>query len=81
MIYYCLFIGVLWFGVNIMKEDICDNFEGFVWELVVVKINVIIVVSEVTCFIFSVDEIIKNFKFGGDVFGGLGMGRGRGRFM
>uniref|UniRef100_A0A8W8IMT1 T-complex protein 1 subunit eta n=4 Tax=Magallana gigas TaxID=29159 RepID=A0A8W8IMT1_MAGGI len=73
--------GALWSGVNIMKEDICDNFEGFVWEPAVVKINAITAASEATCLILSVDETIKNPKSGGDAPGGPGMGRGRGRPM
>ncbi|XP_061171318.1 T-complex protein 1 subunit eta-like [Saccostrea echinata] len=75
--------GGLWYGVNIMKEDISDNFENCVWEPAIVKINAITAASEATCLILSVDETIKNPKSGGDAPGGgpPGMGRGRGRPM
>ncbi|XP_048747799.2 T-complex protein 1 subunit eta-like [Ostrea edulis] len=73
--------GGVWYGVNIMSEDISDNFESCVWEPAVVKINAITAASEATCLILSVDETIKNPKSGGDAPGGPGMGRGRGRPM
>lgn len=50
----------LWFGVDINNEDIADNFEAFVWEPSIVKINAITAASEATCLILSVDETIKN---------------------
>lgn len=53
----------MWYGVDINNENIVDNFQVFVWELVMVCINVLIVVFEVVCFIVFVDEIIKNFCF------------------
>lgn len=73
--------GGVWYGVNILKEDISDNFESCVWEPAIVKINAITAASEATCLILSVDETIKNPKAGGDAPGGPGMGRGRGRPM
>lgn len=75
--------GGRWFGVNVLTEDISDNFEQCVWEPAVVKINALTAASEATCMILSVDETIKNPKAeqqgGGG--GGPGMGRGRGRPM
>lgn len=71
--------GSKWAGVNIMQEDISDNFEAFVWEPAVIKINALTAASEATCLILSVDETIKNPRSGqGDQ---QGMGRGRGRPM
>ena len=73
--------------MNIVTEDISDNFEGCVWEPVVVKINAITAASEAACLILSVDETIKNPRSGGEdgggggMPGGMGRGRGRGRPM
>jgi len=68
--------GSKWAGVNIMKEDVSDNFEGFVWEPAVVKINALTAASEATCLILSVDETIKNPNSAQQQ-----GGRGRGRPM
>merc|ERR1712038_169879 len=53
-----------WFGVDILKEDIADNFEAFVWEPAVVRINAITAASEAACLILSVDETVKNPRSG-----------------
>ena len=76
-----LFSGGTWYGVNILREDISDNFEDCVWEPSVVKINALTAASEATCLILSVDETIKNPRSQGDAPGGGGGGRGRGRPM
>ncbi|KAJ9595973.1 hypothetical protein L9F63_012866 [Diploptera punctata] len=72
--------GHCWYGVDINKEDISDNFEMCVWEPAVVKINALTAACEAACLVLSVDETIKNPKSGGD-----GpqppMGRGMGRPM
>ena len=39
----------IWFGVDVMNEDIADNFEACVWEPSIVKSNAIIAASEATC--------------------------------
>lgn len=73
-----------WYGVDIMTEDIADNFSACVWEPAVVKINAISAASEAACLILSVDETVKNPRSGqGDQQQGppAGMGRGRGRPM
>lgn len=71
--------GNCWFGVDITKEDISDNFENCVWEPSIVKKNAITAASEAACLILSVDETIKNPKSGGE--GGRMPGRGQGRPM
>merc|ERR1719429_489119 len=74
----------LWYGVDIMNEDIADNFDACVWEPAIVKINALTAASEAACLILSVDETIKNPKSAHDAPGGAGMppmGRGRGRPM
>ncbi|XP_060551128.1 T-complex protein 1 subunit eta-like isoform X2 [Ruditapes philippinarum] len=73
--------GGKWYGVDVLNEDIADNFEAFVWEPSVVKINAITAAAEATCLILSVDETIKNPQAGGEGGPPGGMGRGRGRPM
>lgn len=82
--------GNIWVGVDFVNEGIIDMMERFVWEFVLVKINVIQVVMEVVCLILGVDEMIRNEEsvvfqvlgvvlcFGDvqRVFGGRGCGRG-----
>lgn len=73
-----------WFGVDIMSEGIADNFEKFVWEPSLVKINCISAASEAACLVLSVDETVKNAssdkppEMGPAGRGRGGMGRGRG---
>lgn len=78
--------GHCWYGVDIMNEDIADNFTACVWEPSVVKINAITAAAEAACLILSVDETVKNPRSGGGDMGGgppggMPMGRGRGRPM
>jgi len=80
--------GNIWYGVDILNEDIADNYEQCVWEPAIVKINAITAASEAACLILSVDETVKNPRSGqgegGMPGGGMpmgGMGRGRGRPM
>jgi len=70
-----------WYGVDIVNEDITDNFNACVWEPAIVKINALTAASEAACLILSVDETIKNPKSAHDAPGGAGRGRGRGRPM
>lgn len=73
----------MWYGVDILNEDISNNFDAFVWEPSIVKINALSAASEAACMILSVDETIKNPKAEQGPPGGApgGMGRGRGRPM
>jgi T-complex protein 1 subunit eta len=77
--------GNTWYGVDIMAEDVADNFEACVWEPAIVKINAITAAAEAACLILSVDETVKNPRSGQGQpqAGGMppGMGRGRGRPM
>ena len=82
--------GGRWYGVDIVGEDITDNYNACVWEPAIVKQNAIIAASEAACVILSVDETVKNPKAtqddGGPVMPGGGMpgmppGMGRGRPM
>lgn len=84
MIFYFLsFLGGQWYGVDITKEDISDNFEQCVWEPSIIKINALTAAAEAACMILSVDETIKSPKAGEAPMagGGMGMGRGMGRPM
>jgi len=69
--------GNSWFGVDINKENIADNFEACVWEPSVIKINALAAACEATCLILSVDETIKSPQSGGQppMMPGRGMGR------
>merc|ERR1712141_548797 len=77
--------GSCWFGVDIMSEDVADNFEACVWEPAIVKINAITAAAEAACLILSVDETVKNPRSGQGAGGAPGgmppMGRGMGRPM
>ncbi|XP_037942661.1 T-complex protein 1 subunit eta [Teleopsis dalmanni] len=71
-----------WFGVDITKEDIVDNYENCVWEPSIIKINALTAAAEAACMILSVDETIKSPKpADAPMAGGMGMGRGMGRPM
>merc|ERR1712203_865229 len=50
----------IWYGVDIMNEDIADNYAACVWEPAIVKANAITAASEATCLLLSVDETVKN---------------------
>ena len=52
--------GCQWYGVDMESEDIANNFEKFVWEPALVKINAISSATEAACLILSVDETVKN---------------------
>lgn len=74
-------LGDCWYGVDITKEDIADNFERCVWEPAVVKSNAISAACEAACLILSVDETIKNPKAQKSDTAAAAAFRGRGRPM
>lgn len=49
-------------GIDIQKEEICNNFEGCVWEPSLVKRNAIVAATEAACLVLSIDQTIKNAK-------------------
>ena len=75
----------MWFGVDIQNESIANNYDAFVWEPALVKINYLQSAAEAACLILSVDETIRNpqSKQGDDdgmgAMGAMGGGGGRGR--
>merc|ERR1719370_2752291 len=72
--------GSVWSGVDIRSEDVADNFEAFVWEPSIVKVNAITAASEAAQLILSIDETIKAPSNKPTPQGPL-PGRGRGRPM
>ncbi|XP_030028096.2 T-complex protein 1 subunit eta [Manduca sexta] len=70
--------GGIWYGIDIQKEDIADNYESCVWEPAVVKTNAITAACEAAAQILSIDETIKNVK-GGEEAPQMGRGMGRPR--
>lgn len=76
------FTGNCWYGVDVLNEDIADNFEACVWEPSIIRINALTAASEAACMIMSVDETIKSPKSDAPQMQAGGMpGRGMGRPM
>jgi T-complex protein 1 subunit eta len=81
-----------WFGVDVDNEGVCDCYETFVWEPLIVKLSAIGAATEAACLVLSIDETITNPQSeqqggpggpGGQMRGPMGRGgrggRGRGR--
>merc|ERR1719431_2083271 len=51
--------GEIWAGVDVQKGGVSNNFEAFVWEPALVKINAIQAASEAAGSVLSVDWTIK----------------------
>jgi len=51
--------GEIWAGVDVQKEGVSNNYEAFVWEPALVKINAIQAASEAAISVLSVDWTIK----------------------
>mmetsp|Transcript_78314 Transcript_78314/g.210714 ORF Transcript_78314/g.210714 Transcript_78314/m.210714 type:complete len:349 (+) Transcript_78314:672-1718(+) len=49
-----------WYGVDVDTEGICDSYEKFVWEPLVVKLSALGAATEAACLVLSVDETITN---------------------
>ena len=52
--------GEIWAGVDVQKEGVSNNYEAFVWEPALVKINAIQAASEAATSVLSV-SVFKNF--------------------
>lgn len=52
----------LWYGVDVLNQQVADMFKEFVWEPEVVRINVISAATEAACTILSIDQTIRNPK-------------------
>ncbi len=51
--------GANW-GVNCFQGGICDSYNTFVWEPLLLKNNVLSAATEAACTILSVDQTVKN---------------------
>lgn len=71
-------IGQIWYGIDMESESIANNYEKFVWEPALVKVNAISSASEAACLILSVDETVRNKPAEAPDAGQPGRGRGRG---
>ena len=71
------------FGVNCFQGGICDTYNNFVWEPLLLKNNVLSAATEAACTILSVDQTVKNPKSEQtqqeNRKRGMGRGMGRGR--
>ena len=74
------YLGGTWYGVDINREDIADNFEACVWEPAVVRINALTAATEAACLILSIDETVKHPQTDREDPSAL-PGQGRGRAM
>ena len=45
----------MWYGVNVIEQQVSDMYQIFVWEPETVRINVISAATEAACTILSVD--------------------------
>jgi len=52
--------GNQWYGVDINSESISNNYDNFVWEPALVKINILSASTEAANLILSVDETVRN---------------------
>ncbi|KAG7811938.1 hypothetical protein KL921_002204 [Ogataea angusta] len=52
--------GEVWYGLDFESETVSNNFEKFVWEPALVKMNALQSATEAAVLVLSVDETIKN---------------------
>lgn len=52
--------GETWAGVDFKTGGVANNFDNFIWEPALVKINALQSATEAACLILSVDETVKN---------------------
>ena len=45
----------LWYGVDVINNQVADMYEQFVWEPQAVRINIMIAATEAACTILSID--------------------------
>jgi len=45
----------MWFGVDVINQQVADMYKIFVWEPELVRINVLAAATEAACMILSVD--------------------------
>lgn len=52
----------IWFGVDVINQQVADMYEAYVWEPEIVRVNVIGAATEAATTILSIDQTIKNAK-------------------
>ncbi|KAH3661269.1 hypothetical protein OGAPHI_006676 [Ogataea philodendri] len=52
--------GEVWYGLDFEEETISNNFDKFVWEPALVKMNALQSATEAAILVLSVDETIRN---------------------
>jgi T-complex protein 1 subunit eta len=52
----------MWYGVDVLNQQVADMYKIFVWEPEAVRLNVISAATEAACTILSVDQTIRNPK-------------------
>lgn len=52
----------MWFGVDVLNQQVADMYKIFIWEPEAVRLNVISAATEAACTILSVDQTIRNPK-------------------
>ncbi|ODV83100.1 hypothetical protein CANARDRAFT_30328 [[Candida] arabinofermentans NRRL YB-2248] len=54
------FNGEIWYGLDFENDSISNNFDKFVWEPSLIKMNALQSATEAAILVLSVDETIKN---------------------
>jgi T-complex protein 1 subunit eta len=52
----------MWYGVNVLENNVDDMMKKWVWEPEQVRINVLLASCEAACSILGVDQTIRNPK-------------------
>lgn len=71
--------SMVWAGVDINLEGVCDTVESGVWEPAASKVSSFQAACEAACLVLSIDETVRNPRSeGAPQMGGPGMGGGAG---
>jgi len=70
-----------WWGVDCMNCTVCDAFQNYIWEPVLVKESALNAATEAACLILSIDETVKNPQSEKPQGGPKGKGKGKGMGM
>jgi len=75
--------SMVWAGVDINLEGVCDTVESGVWEPAASKVSSFNAACEAACLVLSIDETVRNPRSEGapQMGGGGGAGIGRGKPM
>ena len=70
-----------WMGVDVLNNDICNTFDGGIWDPAANKLNSLSAATEAACCILSIDETVRNPQSDKAVAAdssGMGLGSGGG---